>query len=419
VTVSEEHRRRLAEYAERLYQSGINWIPMKFDNTPVTFYPKRNMRIVYGPLYMKRMDEETHRLFKEMVLELPYVSGISVVSRVGGLLVVDFDAAKNSKRYGLEEKINKLIRDYGSFVYIDRRMSQKHNSIVPRGLKIGLFIDQSILSSKDIVYVHNYEEEVGDRSPPPKTIYPSLRIDPQTREKSAYVKLSSVDLWESYYDKDFKLLPEVMERLSVKVELRTIDEIQRARATTNTSNIVSSSSGKPILGLEPTTKIDSFEKMLTLLKEVGKLIDCPGFLVFLEHLEQGNWIIPYEVIPFGPGKTYQRSSWSIAENHIMRALAEFGVPKDLFTRAFLPRMENIQREVCQQYQHGCSHRTESRDVSTAFRFTEFGHEPGGKCIYLRYGICPREECLNTVYGKLNLLSRSQAYAIRERILLMM
>jgi len=415
VTVSESHRKLLTEYAERLYQSGINWIPMKYDNSPITFFPKKNMRIVYGPLYMRRMSEQEHNIFKEIVLELPYASGIAVVSRVSGLLMIDFDPAKNSRKYGLEEKIAKVIKDYGTFVYIDRRISQK-GSLIPKGLKIGLFIDQSILSSKDIVYTHSYEEEVNDKSPPPKTIYPSLRIDPQTRERSVYIKLSSIDIWEAYYDKDFKLLPEVMSVLGVKVELKPIDEILRAKVATYTNTSTSiSSSGKAILGLEPTTKIDTFEKMVTLLKEVAKRIDCPGFLVFLEHLEQGYWIIPYEMVQFGSNKNYQRSSWSIVENHIMRILAEFGVPKGIFVQVFLPKMEGIQIKICTQYQHGCGHKTESRDVNASFSFKEFGHESGGKCIYLRYGICPREDCLNTVYGKLNLLSKSQAYAIRERV----
>jgi len=295
----------------------------------------------------------------------------------------------------------------------------KKGSLIPKGLKIGLFIDQSILSSKDIVYVHNYEEEVNDRSPPPKTVYPSLRIDPQTKERSVYIKLSSVELWEAYYDKDFKLLPEVMSVLGVKVELKPIDEILRAKAATytNTSTSISSSGGKPVLGLEPTTRIDTFEKMVNLLKEVAKRIDCPGFITFLDHLEQGFWIIPYEMVKFGPSKSYQRSSWSIVENHIMRILAEFGVPKDIFVQVFLPKMEGIQIKICTQYQHGCGHKTESRDVNAAFGFKEFGHDPGGKCIYLRYGICPREECLNTVYGKLNTISRSQAYAIREKFVM--
>ena len=327
VTISRSQRKKLADYAEKLYQAGINWIPMRYNNTPVTYFSKKRQVILYSPLYMKRMDEEIHKLFKEIVLELPHVAGISVVSRVSGLLIIDFDPAKN-KKYKLDEKINKLVKDYGFFIYIDRRVARKGNTITLKGLKLGLFIDQSVLSSKDIVYVHNYKEEVNDRSPPPKTVFPSLRFDPESGEKSVYIKLSSVDLWETYYDKNLKLLPEVMGLLGVKVELRTIDEIHTQRARAATSN--TTSSGKPILGLEPTTKFDTFDKMIALLKEVAKTIDCLGFLTFLDYLEQGYWMIPYEMINFGSGRSYQRSSWSIAENHIMRILAEFGIPKDTF-----------------------------------------------------------------------------------------
>ncbi len=295
VIVSEKHRKLLTQYADRLYQAGLNWIPMRYDNTPITYYKKRKQRILYGPLYMKRMDEETHKLFKEIVLNLPHVSGISVISRVSGLLLIDFDPAKNQK-YGLEEKIAKLIKDYGSFIYIDRRLSEIKSKRVWKGLKLGLFVDQSILSQKEIVYQHNYEEEVNDRSPPPKTIFPSLRFDTVTREKSVYLKLSSIDLWEAYYDKDFKLLPEVMQVLNVKVELKNIEEIRRRQTSTAKS---SSGTGKPILGLDLTTKFDTFEKMITLLKEVAKTIDCPGFYTFLDYLEQGQWPIPYEIIQFG------------------------------------------------------------------------------------------------------------------------
>jgi len=226
VVVSERHRRMLAEYADRLYHAGVNWIPMRYDNTPVTYYPNLGKRIIYGPLYMRRMDEETHSLFKKILLELPYVGGISVVSRVGGLLMIDFDPAKNSGNQ-LESRIAKLIKDYGSFIYIDRRISDKNVRRTWKGLKIGLFIDQSILSQKEIVYEHSYKEEINDKSPPPKTIFPSLRYDLDSGERSVYLKLSSIELWEAYYDREFKLLTEVMGVLNVNVKLVDIDQLPR------------------------------------------------------------------------------------------------------------------------------------------------------------------------------------------------
>ena len=414
VIVSEKHRKKLVEYAEMLFRAGINWMPMRYTNTPVTFY--KNQRILYGPIYMRRMDLETHDLFKEIVLSNPQVSGISVVSGVSGLKVIDFDPAKNPIN-NLEPRIAKLVENYGAFIYIDRRIADKNGKRDLKGLKLALFIDQTILSEHEIVYVHSYQEEVNDKSPPPKTIFPSLRFDPETKEKSVYLKLSTIDLWEAYYDKDFKLLPEVMSILGVKVELVKITDLQRMGGTASTSTSSNSAPGKPILGLEPTDKFDTFEKMLALLKEVAKAIDCPGFLIFLEYLEHGEWIIPYELIKFGAGKTLQRSSWSIAENHIMRILAEFGIPKEVFKQVFLPRMEDTQREFCRKYQHGCVHKTESNDINTAFKFNEFGHEPAGQCIYLRYGLCPRDDCLNSVYGKLNFLSKDRAYAIRQKTLM--
>jgi len=406
--VSKHHRKRIADLADKLFESGINWIPMSPYRKPITYY--QGKRLTFEDVYHKSMAREKHEFFKEVCLSSDNCAGIGVIP-INGLIVIDFDPAKNPK-YKLETRIKELAENYGHAVYLDRRYIDIKGKLVGKGLKIGLFIDNSILMNKELVFRHSYEEEVATDPWPPKTIHPSIRKD--GKYVSAYLKVSHVDLYEAYYDKSLSVLKEVMRILGVEVDLvdpsvsqdeedeekegRDIDKIKERKVVEN-------------------AKIDSFEKMITLLKLLADELNCPGFKTMIEHLEKGEWIIPYFIYRFGSKKpfSYKRSSYSIIENHIMEALAYLGVRKDFFKQEFLPRLENAQRKLCKEYQHGCTHKTESRDISTAFKLKAFGHDTADNCIYKLLGLCPYENCPYTFHGKLFSASHNKLYLLVKQV----
>jgi len=411
--VSVQHRKRLVELAEKLFAAGINWIPMTPYRKPITHYKNRSIR--YAQIYYKPMTLEQHEFFKEVCINTETCSGIAVVSQINGFLIVDFDPTKNPK-YKLEPVIRELVSDYGHGVYFDRRFTDVNGKLVPKGLKFALFIDKNVLSGKVLRFTHNYEEEVSAEPCPPKTVFPSVRAD--GNHISAYMKLSHVDIYEVYYDKSLSVLKEVMEKLGVKMELADpISDSSRDSSRSDREEDKDRDSGTvPRRRIVDSGKIDRFDKMILLLKLVAEEFDCPGFKEVVEHLERGEWVVPYFIYRFGhtKGGIYQRSSYSIVENHIMEALAYLGVSKEVFRQEFLPKMEEAQRKLCQEYQHGCTHKTESRDISAAFKLKAFGHDTADSCIYKVVGLCPYEQCPYTFYGKLFSTDPNKLYLLLKQ-----
>ena len=390
--VSIQHRKKLVDIADKLFSAGINWVPMTPYRKPVTYYKGRPIQ--YSSLYYRPMNEEQHNFFKEVCMNTDVCAGISVISIVNGLIVIDFDPAKNP-RHKLEEKIRRVIDEYGHAIYFDRRYVKNANSLVPKGLKIAVFTDKNLLTSKQLLFKSNYEEEVTADPWPPKTLWPSIRLD--GNQLSAYVRLSHTNIWDAYYDKTLSTLREVMEQLDVEVRLAEPPAAPKeALEGANTVKVEGRSRAKPLL---LSDKIDSFEKMVKLLKLVADEVDCPGFKLVIEHLEKGEWIVPYFMYHFGPAKLYRRSSYSIVENHIMETLAYIGVRKEVFKQEFLPRLEQAQKKLCEEYGHGCAHKTESHDISTAFKLKAFGHDEADRCIYKLLGLCPRDYRPYTFHGK--------------------
>lgn len=401
--ISTQHRKKIADLADKLFAAGINWVPMTPFRKPITHYQGKHL--TYQDVYHKPMTKERHEFFKEVCLISDNCAGIGIIP-LNGLILIDFDPAKNP-RYRLEPKIKELVEDYGHALYLDRRYIDVKGKLVPKGLKIGLFVDKQVLINKELVFKHKYEEEVSADPWPPKTIFPSIRLD--GKYMSAYLKISHVDLYEVYYDKNLSVLKEVMKKLGVEVELTE-------PTTSDEDSDEDGKDGKPEKKKAvENSRIDTFEKMVILLKMVADKINCPGFKLVIEHLEKGEWIIPYFMYRFGSKFGYRRSSYSIVENHIMEALAYLGIKKDVFKQEFLSKMEEAQRKLCKEYGHGCTHRTESRDISTAFKLKAFGHDLADACIYKVLGLCPYESCPYTFYGKLFSIDPNELYLIVKQV----
>ena len=404
--ISRQHRKRIVDLADKLFEAGINWIPMSPYRKPITYY--QGKRLTFEDTFHKPITRERHEFFKEICLNSDNCAGIAVIP-INGLILIDFDPAKNPK-YKLEPRIKELVENYGHAIYLDRRYIDIKGRLMPKGLKIGLFIDNSVLMNKELVFKHSYEEEVSADPWPPKTIHPSVRLD--GKYVSAYLKISHVDLYESYYDRTLSTLKEVMKLLGVEVDL-----VEPATSQDEDEEEGKDSSKIKKRKIIENAKIDSFEKMITLLKLLADELDCPGFRTVIERLERGEWIIPYFIYRFGSKKlfSHRRSSYSIVENHIMEALAYLGIRKDVFKQVFLQKLEDAQRKLCKKYKHGCTHKTESRDISTAFKLKAFGHDMADNCIYKILGLCPYENCPYTFHGKLFSASSNKLYLLVKQV----
>jgi len=74
-------------------------------------------------------------------------------------------------------------------------------------------------------------------------------------------------------------------------------------------------------------------------------------------------------------------------------------------------MEQAQKKLCEEYGHGCTHKTEFRDISTALKLKAFGHNVADNCVYKVLGLCPYDNCPYMFYDMLFSISSNKLYLL--------
>ncbi len=376
----------LSRVAEVYYSAGLNVLP--------TWSWKKIPAVRKGEGYEKwlvrRMTREEFESFTLARIrdtkEFRNVLGIAIVNGIGGVVTIDYDVAKNGSPE-IEERVRRLVREFGSFVYIERRVGAD-------GSKYGVHVVLRVPNPRelDVRVEHPYSGEITVRTNGITVVAPSIYA-PRSRI-SQYVKLSFVDISTTYYDKDLSVLKEILLVLGVT----KIDVGKGAPA-----RIGSGFRGVRI-GLRMGREIDSVEKALRLLAEVGKVLGCVGFVKVVEGIARGEWFVEYRILREVVNVNHTRSTWTIIENHIFRTLAEAGVREEIVWQ-----VANLIRSLEEEFlkRNGVSdaavydhiYENLENNVEQALKFSEHGHEPSGACIYRLLDLCPNP-CNSTFLTKL-------------------
>ena len=408
VRISERFRRFLRERCENLIESGVNCFPKwAVGRAPAFKKGERYAKFLVTPI---NEDEE----FKKLVLDRfndPGVGGIVVVPRVGGLLPIDCDVPKV---VNLEREIKALVKEFGHLVYIDRRAAYDGKKARPRGLHAVLYVDKGLFNTHQLLIKHSYNAEFAIKSSTPLTVFPSVRLEKngKTVEFSAYIKLSSADLFDAVFDERLEVLPRVIEMLGGKLEIVRIDT-SMAETKEYTGE-----PGTPFHGM--SLGIGPDEVML-FLRNFVRIIRCEAFEHILDALEKGEpFPIPYFIYSdYVVDCNHPRSSWTLVENFIGRVLGEAGASDDALDKVIemFEKSEGRYAEVA----GAVDHKTVRRNITSSARFREFGHDKAGACLLKLIGLCYKD-CHLTPWFKLQssiareALERAAAFAKVGRLI---
>jgi len=376
--ISLKFRKQLAELAETLIDSGINVLPKRYDSKSPAFRKGEK----YQKYLVSRIDEDFKKFIIKRILEDETVGGLSVIMFVGGLIGIDYDVLKVDRE--MEKAFKKLTKEYYDIVYMERRygVNLRTQKLLKHGAHILLFANTKELQGKRIVVHHNFNAEFTVKRVGLLTIYPSVLVDKKEKEFSMYLKLSGIDLQNTYYDKDLDVLNDIISKLGGKLELIDVD--------TRRVGSIPTSDGEPVLGL----KYDEIngDNVVEFLKLLGELSGCEGLKNIVEMLEDGQ-IVPYFIYSdYVYDTNHPRSSWTIIENHVFRLLAELGAHETAFDKMYelFKKAEDEYEKVYGK----TAHKTLYINMKSAQKFKEFGHDKGGACIYQLLGLCNKQCTLN-------------------------
>lgn len=385
--VSESYRNKLRQICLDLIDSGINCLPRWLDSQAPAFSQGERYQKFFSVLIRDSPDD------REMIarkFDSPRVGGIVVVYNPRtGILPIDAD---HVKVVDLEASIKKVVSSYGHAVYFDRRISS--NNLKKYGLHIVAFAPKEVLLNSKIRIVHGWEGKaefavkIGCL-----TVYPSLRLDRETGDLSVYYKLSRVELKESLYDEKLNTIPSIVKELGGKLIVEQIMHRSNEGAVPDRID-----PGTPYHGLSIKLAPD---QVPFVIYNFLRLTGCPGEVVDVFKLifQQKIMAIPYFIYSAVVMDTdHPRSSWTILENYVGRLLGELGAGEEALAYA-----ESVLRESEEAYLRAngpVDHRTLRRNLVTAYRFREFGHDRVGACIFKILNIC-HEPCNKTLFLKLS------------------
>jgi len=380
-------KEKLVEVAEKLYQAGFNVLPAWAWKRPA--FLKEEHYQQWLTMRMTRDEFEEITLARIRSMEKPWdkVLGIAVVCGVSGLVAVDYDVAKLGQP-DIEARIAKVIDEFGSFVYIERRIGLD-------GTKYGLHVVVRfpVGVSPRVDPKLPYQAEFSARDYGLLYTAPSVMII--DGKKTVYKRLSFVPLYQTYYDYDCSVLKQIVGILGG--ELRLAKKTEKSTGS-------GGKSGVPKLGLKLGKAIKDPDLALRVLKAIAVRLDCEGFAALIDLVSRGYWPVPYEILHQRFGSSlwnHYRSTWTIVENHIFRTLAEIGVPKEV-AEEIKNRIKKMEIELMNSSAFAIERDADNIDKNfeAAYEFKEHGHDTKGACIYKLLGICSRTDCPNTFLGLL-------------------
>jgi len=392
--VSGRFRKMLRERCERLIEAGINCFPKwVYGRAPAFRRGEFYQKFLVVPI---SQDDN----FKKLVLSRfddPKVGGIVVAGMVGGLLAIDNDALKIRK---MEQEFLKAVKDFGHMVYIDRRVALQLKTAL-KGMHAVLFVDKTLFHKYVLKIKHNYNAEFAVKAYGLITVYPSLRIEKtdEGNELSVYVKLSQADIFDAVYDERLEVLPRFVEVFGGKLVIQPIDYSQ-AQVGEYTGQ-----PGQPWHGLG-FREING-DNVFLFLKNYARIVRCAGLERLLESLEREEpFPIPYVIYSsIVLDVNHPRSTWTLAENIIGRILGEVGADDSALAKV-REAIEKSQEKYI-KINGSVDHRTTRRNVTSAYRFKEFGHDKPGACIFKILGLCS-EDCGLTAWLKLKSAAAREA-----------
>jgi len=390
-SISETTLRKLkelvADAAERLYEAGMNVLPL-FSNKKPAFIKGET----YQMYLVKRMDREFFEgvtLARIRSMDRPWrnVTGIAVVCGMSGVVAVDYDWAKLGLPE-IEQRIERLVNDFGSFVYIERRVGIDGSRY---GLHAIVRVPNAMTTDFRVRPLLNLSGEFNVRNYGLINVCPTvLTVDGII---SKYRRLSFVRLEHTYYDEDLSVLKRVVEILGGELNLKDFRRIE-----TNGEVRIGGEPGKPRLGLKIGSAIRDGRLALRALKAIGEALGCEGFVAVIEGIEHGEWIVPYRILSAEYGDSlwrHPRSTWTIVENHIFRTLAEIGVSREV-GKEVLDIVRELERRILESsVTVERSMKNLEKNFATAYLFKEHGHDARGACIYKLLGMCTRVDCQDT------------------------
>jgi hypothetical protein len=393
--VSARFRKVLQKTCEELIELGYSCFPKRATSKAPAF--KR------GESYQKflvtpvREDPDFAKLVLKRFEEDPWVGGIALAGGVGGLVLVDYDPPKVSRE--ALARARKAVELYGSAVYAEFRAiyDYRRDALRRGGYHFVLRGPIEKLTGKKIRVGHGYKAEFAVKHFGLVTVHPSILVT--KTDFSLYLRESSVELKATLYDRRLDTLPRLVEALGGKLVIAGVPDLAPKQQSQTPR-------GQPYHGLDLGIASDTLWRFL---KEYAVLMDCPGLYRLVESLEKGEPMpIPYFIYQdYFPDTGHPRSSWTIVENLLARILAEAGAGDDAFEA--LEEALRRSEELYEKRYGPVDHRSLRRNIQSARRFNEFGHDKAGACIFKVTGLCSRE-CTETGFIKLARPEARQAMA---------
>lgn len=402
--VSSRFRRILAEKCRELIELGYSCFPKRANSKAPAFGKGESyQRFLVIPV---REDLEFTKLVLKRFEEDEWVGGIALAGGVGGLVIIDYDAPKTSKEAA--ERARKALELFGAAVYAENRveLDLRRDKLYRRGWHFALRVPVEKIAGKKIRVEHPYRAEFSVKHFGLATVSPSILVKKDSF--SLYLRESSVELKETLYDRRLDTLPRLVEALGGKL---SITEPGAPPGTV----AAPAKPGQPYHGLNLGV---GREEVWSFLKAYAEMTDCPGLLRLVESLEKRDPMpVPYFIYQdYVTDTNHPRSSWTLVENLLARILAEAGARDDAFEE-----LAEALRESEEKYEKlvgPTGHETLRRNIASAKRFAEFGHDKAGACVLKLAGLCSNP-CTETGFIKLaSPLARealSRAYLRAKRL----
>jgi hypothetical protein len=385
VQVSERFRLKLRNICERLLGAGFNCFPKYIDSKAPAFKPGESYeRYLVEPI---PPDSDFAKLILQRFTEDPRVGGIAVAGGVGGLAIIDYDATKVSGD-AIAYAIHTVLK-YGELIYADLRVDRELTDM--GGWHFALRVNTELLQGKRIKISHPFQAEFRVKLLGLVTIAPSRLLDGGKSGKMwRYVKAPlTADLPETLYDQRLDTLPKIIQELGGKMVLESIDA---ARVVGEWPG-----DGKPAHGLKLGINGDN---VWDFLERLAIALDCPGFLRFVQAVRAGVWPVRYAIYSDLAPADHPRSTWTVAENVLFRALAEAGAEDSAFDAVYdaVVRAQEVYQRAAGPVDHTAKRVRENMKAVRKFR--DHGHDRKGYCIFKLVGLCDRITCDATTYGRL-------------------